>query len=201
MDTDLELDRWRQEWQASTTVTADFERRVQRQTRLMRWDLLLQVLVTVGMGGWTLGWALVTSRVEIVVLAVGTWIAIAAGWTFSLINRRGTWKPAMATTAGFLDLSIVRCRRNVRRLTFTAGFYGMLLTFVLAVLYASLASVQPMTIGDFLGAPFLLPIWAITAGLAGVAWWRRGVLRRELEALADLRRALNDPLSQPSEMR
>ena len=106
---DLELERWQRQWRAQQAVPPDLVKSVEAGTRNMRRGVIAEILVTVVMGGGSLAWALAARRTDVTVLAFAVWILIAVAWTASLLLRRGAWQPVTATTAAFVDISILRC--------------------------------------------------------------------------------------------
>ena len=76
MNVDLELEAWREQWQAAAGVPADLRRKVVRGTNAMRMTLVLEGIVTVMIGGGSTLWAVVDPRTEMVVLALAVSYAL-----------------------------------------------------------------------------------------------------------------------------
>ena len=57
MNTDVELDIWREQWQADVAVPENLRRSAERQPRLMKLGLISDAVVTVVMGGGSAAWA------------------------------------------------------------------------------------------------------------------------------------------------
>ena len=99
MNVDLELEDWRREWQSVFVPTPDLRKRVDRQARWLKIALAGDTLVTVVIGGPVAAWAVLSPQTDVIVLAVVTWILIAAGLGFPIcILRAGTggqlrWTP------------------------------------------------------------------------------------------------------------
>jgi hypothetical protein len=185
---DVELEGWRRQWQAHD-VPADLRKKVEAGTRSMRLGRAAEVGVTVVMGGGSLGWAVVAQRADVVVLAIAIWIFIAIAWTLSALLHRGAWQPASATTAAFLEISILRCERGLQAITIQALFYAVILAFDLVWLYFYRAESDV----TFLTRPAVIVIaWVGTPVLAAVAVWYRRRLLRELRNLLRLRLELGD---------
>jgi hypothetical protein len=165
MTPDLELQAWREEWQADAEVPADLRRKVARGTRYMRLMLAAEVLVTVTIGGGSTLWAALDPRTEMLVLAGAVWLFLTAAWTVAIITRRGTWSPAAPTTADFVDLSIRRCRSRLAAMRFGVGLYFVEMAFCLAWLYRDPARRVP--------APAIIFAIVTPAFLLGVARIRR----------------------------
>ena len=183
---DLELERWQRQWRAQDAVPADLAKAVDAGTRNMRRGLIAEVVITVVMGGGALGWALASRRPDVIVLAIAVWIFIAMAWTASLLLRRGAWQPVTATTSAFVEISILRCERNLQAIAIQAVLYVVILTFDLIWLYYYRAE---SSVGELLMRPAVVVTLAIvTPLLAGAAVWYRRRVRRELRNLAQLRR-------------
>ena len=59
---DLELEGWRQQWNAHETVPPDLANAVEAGTRSLRRGIIAEIVVTIVMGGGALGWAIVSRR-------------------------------------------------------------------------------------------------------------------------------------------
>lgn len=134
MKLDAELELWREQWQSSSEapVITGLRERVKRESLYMRIMLMADILVTVVIGGATLAFAMRNPRPATVILALATWLFIAVAWVFALSNRKDAWSPSASTTSAFLDLSIRRCRGNLRAVTFGAILYAVEMTFCLS---------------------------------------------------------------------
>lgn len=134
MNLDSELELWREQWQASSEapVLTGLRKRVARESLYMRIMLLADVLVTLVIGGATLALALRNPRPATIILAAATWLFITVAWIFGLSNRKDAWRPSASTTSAFLDLSIRRCRGNLRAVTFGTILYAVEMTFCLS---------------------------------------------------------------------
>lgn len=186
---DAELESWRGQWQSTSPVPSDLRARVERETRMMRFFLAAEVVVTAVIGGGSLIWALLTRRTDTLVLALGVWMFIGLAWTISFVLRRDTWAPAALSTTAFLDLSILRCRRRREALVAQSVLYVMILAFDLAWIYV-VRSERAAASGlvSFLMDGSLAWVWLVTAALGGLAVRYRQKLSRELEALTRLRK-------------
>jgi hypothetical protein len=190
MSVDVELDRWRQQWQGGQedAIQADaadaLRRRVLRDTRQIWLGLIVPILVTVVIGGGIALRALRSGQAVDVVLAVEGWLFIVVVWVGSLRIARGTWRPLADTTAAFIDVSIRRCEANLRGVSFGAYLYMVQLLFVVLVmvfsspvgLVAVLTSPSTILIG-WLGLPLFF-VWMF--------WFRRRQ-RARLEYLHELK--------------
>lgn len=187
MDIDVELQTWRAHWQAVAPVLPlDLKARVERETRVMRWIVAAEVAVTVGIGGGTLLLAGLARRTDALILAIGTWIFIGIAWAVSFLLRRDAWAPASLTTAAFLDLSILRCKRRREAIGAQAVLYTAILTFDLIWIYFAQTN-HPRGIVGFLTGGGIAWVWPVTVLLAGLEATRRRRLTRELNALTRLR--------------
>ena len=99
---DLELEGWRQQWNAHETVPPDLANAVEAGTRSLRRGIIAEIVVTIVMGGGALGWAIVSRRPDVIVLATAVWLFIAIAWIASMLLRRGAWQPVAATTTAFV---------------------------------------------------------------------------------------------------
>ena len=107
-----------------------------------------------------------------------------------MLLRRGAWQPATATTAAFMEISILRCERGLQAIRAQALLFVLILGFDLVWLYAYRAETNLWT---FLTRPAVVLIaWVGTAIAAVAAFWYRRHLRRERESLLRLRRELED---------
>lgn len=187
MSRDPELDTWRHQWQAHSAMPADVRRRVERDIRWMRLGFLSEVAVTVICGGGITAWAIVSGGADTVVVAVATWVFIAAAWTVSLTiaGGLGQWKPASTTTAAFLDFSIRRRVAARRAIVAAAVLYAAFAAFMLVWRFQNPAGEAPADVWSYLAARWIF--WTITALLAVVAMWRWRALGRELEVMREFR--------------
>jgi hypothetical protein len=188
MEPEVTMEAWRSAWQSEAAPAGELEAHVARETGRMRWMVGLEIVVTVAMGGGTLAWAVATRRLDITVLAVGVWLLLGVGWAITLRLGRDAWRPLGATTAAFLDLAVLRCRRRRAAIVARAGFYVLVLGFDLSWLYWDQG---PRGRGDLLG--FLAGfwwVWAISAALAAVGVWQHRRLGRQLQNFEAMQRAL-----------
>jgi Na+/proline symporter len=179
MKPDLELEAWREQWRADTEVPADLRRKVERGSRNLRLLLVLEVLITVVLGGGSTLLATMDRRTEIVVLAAAVWLFFGAAWVFAMMNRRGTWSPVAVSTAEFLDLSIRRCQRRLASAGFGAGLYLVEMAFCLTWLYWNPARREPL--------PAIIFSVATPIFVVGLVRYRRKT-QAELESLLELQR-------------
>jgi hypothetical protein len=191
---DGELESWRAEWQTVAPPPLDLKDRVERETRSMRRVVVGELVVTLVFGGGSVTWAVFASRTDAIVLAVGVWAFIAVAWTIAILLRRDAWSPATVSTAAFLDLSILRCRRRREAIVAQAVLYVLILAFDLAWISffvqepGSPDAVSVLTSGD------VVWIWLVTAVLGVAAVRGRRGLSREIETLTRLRADLEgDP--------
>jgi hypothetical protein len=169
MNTDAELAVWRRQWAAQSDTrndadwAEDLKRRVTRDSRLMKIGLIAPILVTLGVGGGFTALALTFTSSVGVVLVAEVWLFILVAWVGCLWLARGTWRPLAETTAAFIDLSIRRCRSNLRTATFGAWLYfGQLVFMLLWKLYSTsieltaLVTAWPVILIGWLGLPAFL---------------------------------------------
>ena len=189
MQPDPELETWRQQWQADRTVPPDLQRRVARELRAAKRGLVIASGVTLFSGVGVSLKAYLGGRPDDAVLAIGVWIFIVLTWITSLRITRGASKPAAATTAAFLDFSILSCRRHLAEITAAAILYLLLLAFIVWLNYRESSQQAPIELRAYLTSWRYSVIWAVTAVLGVFALWRRQMLRRELRNLLEIRRS------------
>lgn len=188
MQPDPELETWRRQWQAHHSVPADLQRRVEHEIRDARRGLMGAIAVTVLFGVWTPLRAFLSGRPDDIVLAIGVWVFIALTWLVSKRITRGASQPAAATTAAFLDFSILSCRRRLAGISAGAVLYVIFLTFIIGLNYLEASRETSVALGAYLTRPRNLVVWGVTAAIGAVALWRRQIHRRELRNLLEIRR-------------
>jgi hypothetical protein len=187
MSIDAELDIWRQQWQSETTVPLDLRRRVERQSRFMKIALIADILVTIVMGGGATTWAIRSPQPDIVLLAVTTWLFLAAAWTFALTNIRRVWAPSALDTAAFVELSIRRCRGQLAAIRFAACLFLCELMFCLGWVYNhSAEDRKPLAVWLFFSSISIDVVWLCTLLFFGFLAWYRRKNRAELAYLLNL---------------
>jgi hypothetical protein len=185
---DPELEGWQRQWQSQDAVPPDLVRAVDRGTRRMRQGIFWEIAVTVVMGGGALAWATMSSRSEIVILSIAIWLFIGIAWIAATLLRRGAWHPLSSTTTAFIEISILRCRRNLQALWIQAALYVAISTFNLVWIYQYQARTGVI---EFLLEPIVIGFLAlVTPTLAAIWWWYRRRLHRELNNLVTLRRSV-----------
>jgi hypothetical protein len=187
--TDNELSAWRREWHSQPSVPLDLVRKVERQTVYMKLQLFA-LIAPILVGAGTIVLALIMRTVPSTILAVGTWAFILFGLRFELKNRKGVWTAASQTTAAYVELSIVRCQRDLNAIRYSFVFTPLLTTFVLITVFAILVHRNALNIArdywNIAGAfAYSFVIVAIVA-LAMLA--KRKKVRRELNYLLNLQR-------------
>lgn len=190
MNTDLELDSWRLQWQRQPVRgVAELKEAVLRDTRRAKFGLLAPVAVTVLIGGWALLQAWRFPVQGAISLAIGVWTCIAFAWVGSLWLARGTWRPRAETTAEFLALAIRRCESALRAVPFGIALYALELA-VMALWALRTAPDTPSAV--LTSPPIILLGWlGLPIFIAGAVWYARRK-RAELERLLELRRQLGE---------
>ena len=189
---DVELEAWRAHWQTAAIPPPDLKARVERETRMMRRLVAAEIVVTLVFGGGSATWAVVSRRTDALVLALGIWLFIAVAWAIALLLRRDTWSPASVSTAAFLELSIVRCRRRRTAIAAQSILYVLILVFDLAWIYLSGPERDSRDVLSFLASGGVAWVWPVTAALAIAALRWRHRLGQELDMLVRLRGGLDD---------
>ncbi|MGA2741471.1 MAG: hypothetical protein ABSG65_29055 [Bryobacteraceae bacterium] len=186
MDMDTELETWRRQWQAETSVPDDLRRRVERQSRWLKAGLAADILVTVAIGGGVIALAARAPRPDMLLLAAATWSFIAAAWAFRLTITRGLWSPTAIDTAAFVDLSIRRCRAQLAATLFGAGLFVCEMAFCLGWIYRHSAPHAPLLrwlFGSFTGGIG----WLCSLTFFVFLLWYRRKKRAEMAWLLSLR--------------
>ena len=191
MNIDAELEVLREEWQSGTTVSLDLRQKVARQSRLMRIAVVGDILVTVTIGGGVIAYAVRSTQPDAVLLAIATWLFLAAAWSFSLTVNRGAWSPASMDMAAFLDLSVRRCRGRLTAVRFAAVLFVTEIVFCLDWIYNhSYRQQMPLLRWLLFSSASIDIVWLITLGFfAGLVWYRRRK-RAELINLLDLQKQM-----------
>jgi hypothetical protein len=193
MNIDAELDVWRQQWQSEAVVPLDLRRRVERQSRFMKIALIADILVTIVIGGGATEWALRSPQPDIVLLAVATWLFLAAAWTFTLTVNRGNWSPCALDTAAFVELSVRRCRGRLATIRFAAGLFLVQIVFCLGWVYNHAPHQRKPLLIWLLFSSFSVDIvWLTTLVFFGFLIWYRRKKRAEWAYLLNLREQMRD---------
>jgi hypothetical protein len=187
MNLDTELEAWRSEWQSEAAVPANLRQRVERQSRWMRLMIAGDVMVTVVIGGGTIGLAWRAPQADMVLLAAATWLFIAAAWAFRLMLNRGLWSPGEVDTAAFVELLIRRCRAKLAGTVFGGVLYICEIVFCLGWIYAHSAAHTPLLAWLFFSSVFIDLVWVFSAAFFGFLVWYQRKNRGELEWLMKLR--------------
>ncbi|HUE22631.1 MAG TPA: hypothetical protein VMQ86_13185 [Bryobacteraceae bacterium] len=185
MSIDSELETWRREWQSDAAAPPDLRRRVQRESRWLKIGIAAEVLVTVVIGGGVIALAARLSQPHMLLLAAATWSFIAAAWAFRLAITRGIWSPAAIDTAAFLDLSIRRCRAQLKAVVFGAGLFVCEIAFCLGWIYRYSAARTPLLQWLF-GSWFNGLVWLFSLAFFVFIVWYRRKKRAELAWLLSL---------------
>ena len=199
MNAETELEIWREQWQVESPLPIDLRGKVERQGRLMRIGLAGDLLVTIVMGGGSIVLAVRSPESDFALVAVATWLFLAAAWVFVLLGNRGLWVPVALTNRAFLDLSIRRCQRTFRAIVFSVAMFSCEVGFGLWWAYEhSVKSTQSLSTWLMFSSLRIDVVWfCTTVFLAAVIWyWRKK--RLELAALLDLQMEMSADVT-PSE--
>ena len=188
MNTDVELEIWREQWQAETIVPVNLRRSVERQSRLMKIGLLADTLVTIMMGGGATALAFLSSEPGVGLVAVATWLFLAAAWAVVLTANRGLWAPSALDTAAFVDVSVRRCQSALTTTWFAAGLFVSEVAFGLGWAYQhSIHGHTTLWSWLFFSSPRIDIVWICTVAFFGAMEWYRRRKRAELASLLKLR--------------
>lgn len=153
----------------------------------MKIALIADILVTIAIGGATIGWAARSPQPEIVWFAVATWVFIATARTFTLTVNRGNRSPSAPDNAVFVDLSVRRCRGRLAAVRFAAGLFLIKIVFVLGWVYRnSLAHRQLLLTCILFGSIPIDMVCLGTLAFFGFLVWYGRRKRSELAGLLDL---------------
>jgi hypothetical protein len=188
MNTDVELEIWREQWQAETAVPVNLRRSVERQSRRMKIGLLADTLVTIVMGGGATALAFLSSEPGVGLVAVATWVFLAAAWAVVLTVNRGLWAPSALDTATFVDLSVRRCQSALTTTWFAAGLFVSEVAFGLGWAYQHSIHGHTALWSWLLFSSLRIDIvWICTVAFFGAMVWYRRRKRAELASLLKLR--------------
>jgi len=190
---DDELEIWRREWNSQPRVPVDLIRKVERQTVYMKLGQLTLILpLLIGVAATAA--AVWLQTLLTIIFAVGVWSFILIMGYLRIKNSRGIWSPAADTTAAYVDLSIRRCRAQIKSIRLVYVVAPLLTTFVMAVDYLIIASYGVLkTRRDFL---FMLAAFAYGGGIVAIVVWlmskKRGKIEAELAYLLSLQRQIEN---------
>ena len=188
MNTDVELEIWREQWQRDTAVPVNLRRSVERQSRLMKIGLLADTLVTIVMGGGATALAFLSSEPGVGLVAIAAWLLLTAAWVFVLTVIRGRWAPAARDTATFVELSVRRGQSALTTIWFAGALFLCEVAFGLGWGYKHSVQGQER-LGNWLWFSSLRIdiVWMCTVAFFGAMAWYRGKKRAELTSLLKLR--------------
>ena len=188
MSTDIELEVWREQWQAEPVVPPNLRRSVERQSRLMKIGLIGDCVVTVVMGGGATAWSLHSPGTGMGLVAAATWFFLAVAWTFAFVSKRGLWAPSAIDTASFVDLSIRRCRAALAATWFGASLFMSEIVFGLGWAYRhSIQDSEPLLRWLWFSSLRIDMVWICTLAFFGAIVWYRRRKKVELASLLALR--------------
>jgi hypothetical protein len=187
MNTDMELEIWREQWQSDASIPADLQRKVDRQSRQMKIGLIANIVVTAAMGGGWTAWALLSKDSGIAMVAMAVWFFVAVAWTFVLRINRGLWRPSAVDAATFVNLSVKRCEAVLQAVWFAGILFVAEAVFDLSWIYLHTDIHYGWILWLLFGSLRTDIVWILTvAFFGGLVWyWRRK--RRELIRLLKLR--------------
>jgi len=188
MSTDLELEAWREQWQAPVEepIPAELRRKVERQSRLMKIGLVCDALVTLVIGGGSTAWAVMSRDPGMALVAVASWLFLAAAWMFVIVANRGIWEPTAVDAATFLDLSVRRCQAALTGVWFAATLFVAEIVFGLSWAYLHMEGRPPIARWLLFGSVRIDIVWLCTIVFFAALVWYRSRKRRELAQLLNL---------------
>lgn len=192
MNVDTELEVWRHQWQSGTPVPLDLRRKVQRQSRFMKIGLIVEILVTIVIGGAVAGWAVRSPQPDILLLAIETWVFVAVAWAFGLAVNRGNWSPSAQDTAAFIELSVRRCRARLAGIWFASAAFLFHTAFVLGWVYHYSPTHQmPLLTWLLFGSVPIDVVWLCALAFFCSLFWYRRRKREEMAYLLGLQGKLS----------
>jgi hypothetical protein len=128
---DTELTTWQQEWREQTEPLPDYRKKIRRQDRRTMIAIALACICMVlsAIAVWRMHTAFYSG------LAIGLWFSCLTMGAYAWRVKRGTWKPALQTTAAYIELCYKRAVAKERIARFAFRF---LLTAV--ILYGFFAA-------------------------------------------------------------
>jgi hypothetical protein len=185
MNMDLELAGWRTDWLApqpsdSAIHRPDLRRLVERKGRRMALAFIGQLLYGVALLVFSAWFASAHPTLEWALWAAVIWAATFSAVGFAIWNQAGTWKALSESNAAFLDLSRLRCRRELRAVRLGKWFLALQLAIVTVWLSWDFATHRlPMR-------PFLFGIGVTILVAAATLKWFAIRTRRSLRDLSRL---------------
>lgn len=154
---------------------------VARQRQRMILALIADIIVSVVFVSAAATMLLRAPDAASTLFAINVVVMLIAAWTSSLWSRRGTWQPLGETTAHYLELARLRCRRRLEALT-----YGWVMLVAQIAFVGSWVLWGPGPSGEEREAlSILLPVAVIAAFVSGMLWIGRRT-RRELTKLESI---------------
>jgi hypothetical protein len=190
MNTDLDLEALRQDWQADDSVPPTLRREVERQSLLMKVGIAGDIFVTVVIGGGTIVWALRSAEKSVWWVALATWIFLAIAWSFVLIANRGLWAPSAMDTASFMDISIRRCQASLAATWFAAVLFVTEIVFGLTWAYTHADLHESVGKWLLFSSLRIDIVWFATLAFAVGLVWFRNKKKGQLARLLSLRRGM-----------
>jgi hypothetical protein len=166
----------------------------------MKIGLVGDTLVTLVMGGGTTVWAMRSPDSDVVLVAVATWLFLAAAWVFVLMANRGLWGPSGMDSAAFVDLSLRRCRSALMATWFASALFVCEVAFGLWWAYQhSIQGRMPVLNWLLFGSLRVDIVWVFTVIFFGAVAWYRRKKRSELSRLLQMRTEMTAPTTDVSE--
>ena len=190
MNTDLNLEALRRDWQADDSVPPTLRREVERQSRLMKIGIAGDIFVTVVIGGGAIVWALRSAEKSVWWVALAAWVFLAIAWSFVLIANRGLWAPSAMDTSSFMDLSIRRCRASLAAIWFAATLFVAEITFGLSWGYTHADLHESVGKWLLFSSVRIDIVWLATLAFAVGLFWFRRKKKIHLARLLNLRRGM-----------
>lgn len=178
--------RWQSEG-VPPDVDAAARQRVERGRRRMLLTVVVEGLVVLGVGAWSVHLLMTRPGPVIIVtlLVFWTFAGILAG--FGIVKRRGSWAPSSESTISYLRLSLNRAERREQIARFTLKL--MAVWFIVAAALLTWSGIGIVREGGAV-MPLLrqaVPVFALTFGVLGVLTeWTRRRARADVAKLEEI---------------
>lgn len=174
-------------------VDAVARRRAERGRRRMLLALVMEALVVLAVGAWSVHLLATRPDPALIVILLVFWAFAGTLVGFGILTRRGTWAPASESTRSYLRLSLERARRRERLARGTLKLMALwLIAAITLLLWSAVGAVRD---GEAL-LPLLrssAPVLLLTFGVLGIVTERaRRRARAEIPKLKAIVNAFDE---------
>jgi hypothetical protein len=196
MSEDLELERWQSLWQVDVPVPSGLREMAARQQRRTRTMFLLDIVVTVFIGGAFLIWVTADRRPSIRAFAIWVWILLLAAWIFRWTNRWINGDKAATEAAPNVQVFIRQLRTSyqatLRNLKFGWVLGAVQLLVNTVWVYREVSKTTPLGVWQFVTLPITLAVWMCVLCLLGWTVWLYRKLHGQLESVQRLQEEMEE---------